>query len=377
MLLPITLSETDWFVERLRMTTRDWSTLATLPLTQWAPKAQLRVAKTAVDRPAFPVVDIHNHLGRWLNGGEWMISDVHALVALMDDCGVQTIVNLDGLWGEEVTANVARYDQAHPGRFLTFCQLDWALLARNDGVRLLQESLDDSVARGARGLKIWKNLGLTVRDTDGTLLAVDDPRVIEVVGHAGELGVPVLIHTADPIAFFEPADKHNERLDELLAMPDWWFGDTARYPSFDDLMDAHARLVLACPTTTFIGAHAGGAAEDLDRVEQLLNRAPNYLIDTAGRMAELGRQPRRFARLVREHPTQVAFGTDIYPASAEQFRLHFRFFESADEGFEYDPESEIPGQGRWTVSALDLAPDLLKQVYSTNARRALCPDTGR
>jgi Amidohydrolase len=354
----------------------DWETMQRLPLAQWRPRQQLRAARTPVDRPAVPAVDVHNHLGRWLTDGDWpaggwMIPDPGALVATMDACRVATVVNLDGMWGPEVTANVERYDAAYAGRFVTFCQVDWHRLAEPDGVRVLQASLDESRDRGARGLKVWKDLGLGIRDADGSLVGPDDPRVVEVIRHAGELGLPVLIHTADPIAFFTPLDAHNERLEELSLQRDWWFGDTERYPTFDALLDAHAALVLACPQTRFVGAHAGCAAEDLDRVERLLDAAPHYAIDIAGRMAELGRQPRRFARLVRDHPDQVLFGTDIYPASAEQYRLHFRFLESADESFPYGPEDEVPGQGRWTVSGLALPPDLLPGVYRDNALRFL------
>jgi predicted TIM-barrel fold metal-dependent hydrolase len=321
--------------------------------------------------PRTPVIDIHNHLGRWLSDGEWMIDDVPELLELMDDCGVETIVNLDGMWGDEVTANVDRYDRAHPGRFLTFCQLDWSLLADDRGVAFLTLSLDDSARRGAVGLKIWKNLGLTVRGADGALISPDDPRVIAVVQHAGALGMPVLIHTADPRAFFEPLDENNERLEELLEEEDWWFGDTAVHPSFDDLLDAHAALVRSCPDTVFIGAHAGGAAEDLDRVEALLDECPNYTIDIGGRMAELGRQPRRVRQLIERHPDRVLFGTDIYPASREQYRLHYRFLETTDEAFDYSPESEIPPQGRWAVSALALDDATLDAVYRGNATRVL------
>jgi predicted TIM-barrel fold metal-dependent hydrolase len=251
---------------------------------------------------------------------------------------------------------------------VTFCQLDWELI---DTPAVLIESLTDSARRGARGLKVWKNLGLTVRDASGALVLPDDPRVVEVLTHAGGLGLPVLIHTADPIAFFEPLDARNERVDELLQQPEWWFGDRAVHPSFDRLLEAHAALVLACPGTRFIGAHAGGAAEDLDRVSRLLDAAPNYAIDIAGRMAELGRQPRRFARLVAEHPDRVLFGTDIYPAEAAQFRLHARFLETLDESFEYAPGEPVPPQGRWTVSGVGLAPHLLAAVYRDNAERIL------
>ncbi|WGW12252.1 amidohydrolase family protein [Saxibacter everestensis] len=349
----------------------DWDRIADLRLADWLPRRKLRTKVTSVDSPAFPVIDVHNHLGRWLSDGRWMIDDVPALVATMDECGIETTVNLDGLWGEEVTANVERYDRAYPGRFLTFCQLEWAELGAADGVDRLRKSLEDSTRRGARGLKVWKTLGLMARDAGGELIIPDDERVIQVIAHAGELGLPVLIHTADPIAFFDPVDRHNERIEELTGAPDWWFGDRDKYPTFDALLDAHAALVLACPETAFIGAHVGCAAEDLDRVERLLSAAPNYTVDTAGRMAELGRQPRRFGQLVAAYPGQILFGTDIYPASKDQYRLHFRFFETADEGFSYDPGSEIPGQGRWDVSALDLPPDLLESVYHLNARRIL------
>jgi hypothetical protein len=352
--------------------------LRDLRLRDWRPRSSLDAPVTHIAGPAFPAIDAHNHLGRWLSGGDWrrgtapwLIRDVGALLGLMDDCGIETIVNLDGMWGPEVTANVDRYDAAHPGRFRTFCQLDWAALPAPGGVAVLTASLDESVGRGARGLKIWKDLGLSVRDADGALVLPDDPRVIEVVRHAGSLGLPVLIHTADPVAFFAPLDAHNERLDELLEAPDWWFGDRSVHPSFERLLDAHATLVESCPGTVFIGAHVGGAAEDLDRVERLLDANPHYTVDIGGRMAELGRQPRRTRALIERHPDRVLFGTDIYPATAEQYRLHFRFLESLDEAMEYAPGEDIPPQGRWTVSALGLDQQTLRAVYRDNARRVL------
>src|SRR5690606_1151023 len=309
-----------------------------IPLRDWTPQSQLRAAVTDVPVPAVPCIDVHNHLGRWLTGdGGWMIDDVPALLAVMDARHVEAIVNLDGMWGDELEANLDRYDRAHPGRFHTFCQIEWSRLAEPGGLAVLLAQLEDSGRRGARGVKVWKTLGLEFRDADGTLIAPDDPRVVTLLTRAGELGMPVLIHTADPIAFFQPLNPRNERLDELRGAKDWWYGDRSVHPTFDALLDAHASLVRACPGTTFIAAHAGCAAEDLDRVERLMVVAPNYHVDIAGRLAELGRQPRRFARLVADHPDRVLFGTDIYPATDEQYRLHYRFLESADESFEYAP----------------------------------------
>jgi len=346
--------------------------VADLRLAAWQPRSQLSARRTPVSRTAVACIDVHNHLGRWLTE-DWVVPDVAALLALMDRYGVATVVNLDGRWGAELTANLDRYDRAHPGRFLTFCQLDWSLLAQPDGEGALREQLVDSAQRGARGVKVWKDLGLTVRDHTGALVLPDDPRVARLLALAGELGLPVLIHVADPKAFFAPLDARNERVDELLANPGWYFGDRSVFPTFDRLLDGLETLVRTTPGTRFIGAHAGCAAEDLDRVERLLDVAPNYVIDIAGRVAELGRQPRRVRALLERHPDRVLFGTDAYPLTAEQLEVHVRFLETADEAFEYAPGEAVPPQGRWTVSGLDLPADVLRAVYSENARRVLGP----
>ena len=350
----------------------DWDGLASLALRAWQPRSALIAPETVIKRSAVPCIDIHNHLGRWLSeNGEWMIDDVPELLGTMDGHNVQSIVNLDGMWADELEANLDRYDRRYPDRLVTFCQLDWNALAEPRGVETLESSLRRSAASGARGIKVWKNLGLHVREKTGQLILPDDERVVHLMRVAGELGLPVLIHTADPKAFFEPADEHNERIDELIEQPDWWFGDRGRFPSFLRLLGAHTALVLACPDTQFIGAHVGCAAEDLPLVESLLARADNYSIDIAGRMAELGRQPRAFRALVERFPDRILFGTDIYPATSEQYRLHFRFLETADEAFAYAPESPIPPQGRWTVSGLALAARELSAIYRDNARRVL------
>lgn len=341
-----------------------------LRLVDWAPRPQVSVPVTRVPRASVPAIDVHNHLGRWLTS-DWCAPDVEALLRMMDDAGLETVVNLDGLWGDELEANLDRYDRAHPGRFLTFCQVDWTLLRRPGGEREIQDQLRDSAARGARGLKVWKNVGLTVTGPDGALVAPDDQRVVDVLTLAGELGLPVLIHVADPKAFFDPLDAHNERFDELAGQPDWSFADRDRYPSFEQLLDALERLLVATPGTRYIGAHVGCVAEDLDRVERLLRAAPNLVVDIAGRLGELGRQPRRFRRLVEAYPDRVLFGTDAFPLSPEQLEVYLRFLETDDECFDYTPGEDVPPQGRWQISGADLPARLLPALYAGNARRVL------
>jgi predicted TIM-barrel fold metal-dependent hydrolase len=345
--------------------------LRDLRLADWRPRRRLVVAETDVPVPAVPCVDAHNHLGRWLTPPGWTAPDVGALLALMDRRHVETVVNLDGMSGDELEANLERYDRAHPGRFVTYCQLDWSLLAADDGEARLAEQLRDSARRGARGLKVWKTLGLHHRDASGALVLPDDERVVRTLALAGDLGLPVTIHVADPVAFFDPLDETNERVEELGENPDWWFGDRAVHPTFDRLLDALETLVLATPGTTYVGAHVGCVAEDLDRVERLLAAAPNWHVDIGGRVAELGRQPRRARRLVERWPDRVLFGTDAFPLDDAALTTHFRFLETADEAFDYAPGEDVPPQGRWTVSGLHLPPATLEAVYRGNARRLL------
>jgi predicted TIM-barrel fold metal-dependent hydrolase len=344
--------------------------LADLPLRDYRPVSRARPRRTEVPRSAVACVDVHNHLGRWLTDGAWMVEDVDALLAVMDRCNVATVVNLDGRWGAQLAANIERYDAAHPGRFVTFCHLDWSLLAEPDGPAALVAGLRASHAAGARGIKVWKDLGLSWRDADGRLVLPDDPRIAAVFDEAGALDLPVLIHTADPVAFFDPLDATNERLEELIGQPDWWFGDASRFPTFLQLMQSLENLVAAHPATTFIGAHVGCYAEDLSWVSRMLGSYPNFAVDLGGRLAEIGRQPRAFRRLVVDHPTQVLFGTDAFPVGEDDYATYFRFLETDDEHFPY-ADADVPPQGRWQISGADLPADVLPGLYAGNARRLL------
>jgi predicted TIM-barrel fold metal-dependent hydrolase len=345
--------------------------LTQLPLSSFAPRRSIRRPLTTIERPSVPAVDVHNHLGRWLShDGTWMAPDLEDLLALMERRNISTIVNLDGRWGAELDENLARLDHAHPGKFVTFCHLDWSRLRGNNPTETLIDDLRRAKDQGARGLKVWKDLGLNITDDSGELVLPDDPRLTEVFIAAGELGLPILIHTADPVAFFEPLDRHNERLDELGEMPSWWFGSD-QYPSFDRLMTALADVVRRAPGTTFIGAHVGCAAEDLDWVCALMDECQNFHADLGGRLGELGRQPRRFARLVERHPDRILFGTDCFPPEDDAIITYARFLETDDECFDYSPGADIPPQGRWDISGAALPSELLQQVYRDNAVRLL------
>jgi predicted TIM-barrel fold metal-dependent hydrolase len=346
-----------------------------LRLRDWRPEPKLVLPQHPVERARFPAIDAHNHLGRWLwrfvsdDPDSWVVQDVRALLALMDELNLRAIVNLDGRWGEDLQANLDRYDRAYPGRFATCCHVDWdAAVDSGDLGAHAAASLRESVRAGAKGIKVWKDLGLHVRDERGELILPDDLRLRPLWEACAEEGIPVFIHTADPVAFFDPIDERNERYEQLLDNPDWSFADAERFPRFERLMEALEGLVAANPDTTIVGVHVGGYSENLGWVGRMLDAYPNYHVDIAARVAELGRQPRATRNLIVTHQDRVLFGIDEFPPERENYAIYFRFLETGDEHFPHSTE-EVPLMGRWAISGLELPDDVLRRVYSGNAAR--------
>jgi predicted TIM-barrel fold metal-dependent hydrolase len=337
-------------------------------LRYWQPVPQVRSGESVVLRAGVDCVDAHNHLGRWLHpNGEWTVKDVPELVGLMDSVGVAAIVNLDGRFGDELAANVQRYDAAYPGRFVTFCHLDWRELAQPGFGERLADGVRRSAAQGAGGLKIWKDLGLSLRDHRGRLLRPDSPELDPVWGAVVETGLPVLIHTADPPAFFQPLDRFNERLEELLKVGRSHGGGQGRHA---ELLASLERLVANHPAVSFIAAHMASNPEDLGWVDKMLSSHANLAVDMSASLASLGRQPRATRRLLVSHPGQVLFGTDRFPPDAPTYQTWFRFLETDDEAFPHSPFGSYI-HGRWAISGLDLPPNVLDAVYAANARRLM------
>lgn len=336
-------------------------------LGSYAPRSTLELPVHLPERAQVTAIDFHTHLGRWLsNDSGWMERDVARLMGTMDACNVTSLVNLDGRWGRELEENLDRYDRAHPGRFHTFCHLDWRLLENGRGPDLLVASLERSLAAGARGLKVWKDLGLGVTARGRSILP-DDPLLDPVWEAAGAAGVPVLVHVGDPVAFFLPQDGRNERVEEMLRNP-----SAVRHeglPHLHRLLDALERVVASHPRTSFVGAHAIHP-ENLARVSAMLDRYPNLSIDIAAVAAQLGRQPRATRQLLLRHPKRVLFGTDIFPLRASVHRIYFRLLETGDEAFPYSDEPRPPN-GRWPIYGIDLPPAVLKRIYHDNAARLL------
>ncbi len=336
-----------------------------LKLRDWEPRSAMVTKATVVEKPLFPVVDVHNHLG----GGKDRLTPaaVQKYLKEMSEARVRTVVNLDGGWGERLKETVVALDDAHPGKFLTFALINFDGIDNPDWGQTEATRLEESFKAGAKGLKFHKTFGLRYRYKDGKLMPIDDPKLDLVWEMCAKYKRPVVIHIADPAAFFTPLDRFNERWHELNTNPGWlFFGE--QFPKRQDILDQLHRVVAKHPKTTFVNTHFGNNAEDLGAVADKLDKYPNMYVDIDARISELGRQPYTARKFFIKYQDRILFGTDTTP-NREAYRIYYRFLETDDEYF--DCSASHHRQGFWNIYGIFLPKEVLEKVYYKNAERVL------
>src|SRR5436305_2335976 len=359
-----------------------------LDISQYEPKSMLHVTESHVERAKFPMIDVHTHLsvstkseaGVELAAERQYLGTPQELLQVMERKNIRAMVNLTGGYEKGLAETVVRYDRAYPGRFYTFAEPSYSRFNERDYPKLQAQAIEQAHRDGARGLKILKTLGLYLREniTSGTLVKTDDARFDPMWDACDQLYVPVAIHVSDPIAFFTPTDRFNERYEELNNHPDWSFygGD---FPNNEELLAARNRVMARHPRTQFVVLHVGNFAEDLQNVSDNLDRYPNMFVDIAARIGELGRQPRTARKFFDKYQDRILFGTDATPHGDDYpqqvfndklYEIYFRFLETDDEYFDYAP-AKVPPQGRWKIYGINLLESILSKVYNENAVRVL------
>jgi predicted TIM-barrel fold metal-dependent hydrolase len=359
-----------------------------LPLSEYQPKSMLEVRETHVARSRFPLIDIHTHISVSTNSKNGVelaperqyLGSPQELITVMDSKNIRSMVNLTGGYGAGLAQAVQRYDRAFPDRFYTFTEPSYSSFLEPGYPRLQALAIEQAHKDGARGLKILKTLGLYLRDniTSGQLVKIDDPRFDSMWDTCGQLNMPVAIHVSDPVAFFTPTDRFNERYEELSNHPDWSFHDPG-FPSNAELLEARNRVFARHPKTHFILLHFGNYSENLANVDGCLTQYPNTTVDIAARIGELGRQPRTARAFFEKHQDRILFGTDATPHGDDTpqqvfneklYEIYYRFLETDDEYFDYAP-ANVPPQGRWRIYGIHLPDEVLRKVYNGNAAREL------
>ena len=332
------------------------------------PPSTLVVQQNSVTRAKFPFIDIHSH--------QWNVTQetVNRLVREMDEINMGVMVNLSGRGfarsgnDEEAQAYMyamlRRFNTIAPGRFIVFTNLSFTDFGSEGWSKKAVADLEKDVINGANGLKIYKSLGFSVKDIKGNRVPVDHPDLDPIWAKAGELGIPVLIHSADPAAFWQPMDANNERWLELKLNPGRKKSDSDPAP-FEQIIAEQHHVFAKHPKTTFINAHMGWMANDLDKAEAHLAKYPNVYFGIGAVIAEFGRQPKRANAFFTKYQDRVLFGKDSY--NKEEFYTYFRVLETEDEYFPYYKKYHA----FWSMYGLGLSDEVLKKLYYKNALKII------
>ena len=326
------------------------------------PPSSLVVEGEVVKKAKFPFIDVHSHL--W----DMPVKDLDKLVSEMDEINMGFIVNLSGSGFGPQSAKDLYFDKSiknieenHPKRVGLFLNVDFESINDANYAETQVAIIRDAVAKGAIGLKVYKSLGLRNKDSNGQRIKVDDKRIGPIWEVCGELGIPVLIHSADPFQFWQDKDDQNERWFELKEKPGRYYGDSNFIPPFEEIINEQHTIFKRHPNTTFINAHLGWMGNDLDKLGKHLDEFPNVMTEFGAVIAELGRQPKTARDFFIKYQDRILFGKDSY--NKEEFYTYFRVLESDDEYFNYFRKRHA----FWKMYGLNLPDGVLKKIYHENA----------
>ena len=323
------------------------------------PPSTLVVPEHEVKRAKYPFIDVHNHQFNMPD------QDLNQLTAEMDKLNMAVMVNLSGRGrGSEqhLKGSIDNVNKTAPNRFIVFTNIDISTINDSDWTEKTVKQIENDVAMGANGLKIYKSQTMAV--IDGERIKIDDPRIDAVWAKCGELGIPVLIHAADPKPFWDDHDEHNERWLELKVRPGRKRTDTDPAP-WQTIIDEQHHIFAKHPNTKFINAHLGWYGNDLDKLGELMDKYPNMYSEIGAVIAELGRQPRMAKRFLTKYQDRIMFGKDSW--NPEEYYTYFRVLETEDEYFPYYKRYHA----FWRMYGLDLDDEVLRKLYYKNALQVI------
>lgn len=237
--------------------------------------------------------------------------DLAPVIAAMDTLNMGIMVNLSGQSGNTLKKAIQNISDNQPSRFVVFANIDFDNIGKPNWTEQTVAQLTSDIKNGARGLKIYKSLGLRYKDTNGNRVTSDDVRLDPIWATCGKLGIPVLIHTADPKPFWDAFDRDNERWLELKLRPNKK-RDENNPASWEKLISEQHNMFKKHPTTTFINAHMGWYTNNPPRLGELLDEIPNMNVGIGAIIAEVGHQPRQAKAFFIKYQDRILFGKDSW-----------------------------------------------------------------
>lgn len=328
----------------------------------------------AEDFQRIPKIDSHIHI----DAGDGAFEDQAAadnfvLITLNVDHSDSAAVRDQFNWAVEST-------KKHPGKVFYaatffFDTAGWGTEAWSDKII---SQLDKDISAGAVGVKIWKNIGMTVRDRDGKFIMADDPKLEKVINFIKSKNLPIAGHLGEPRNCWLPLDQMTVTSDSsyFARNPQYHMFLHPEYPTYEDQINARDNLLKKNPDLQFIGCHLGSLEWNVDSLASRFDRFPNMVADISARICHLEFQSVKEREKVRnfciKYQDRLLYGTDVgYHGSKdpesfkknqhETWLLDWKFLTSDDE--------MTVRQFRTKFTGLKLPKEVVDKIYYANAKK--------
>lgn len=238
--------------------------------------------------------------------------------------------------------------------------------------------LDEHFEKGAVGVKVWKNIGMVVRDKDGKLVMVDDPRLEPVIDHIEKRGMVLMAHLGEPKNCWLPLEEMTVNNDRSYfeEHPQYHMYLHPEMPTYQEQIDARDRMLAKHPKLRFLGAHLASLEWSVDEIAKFLDHFPNASVGMAARLGQIQYQSQqdrdKVIAFLTKYQDRVLYGTDTgvgaetpiperYDQTRTRWLRDWRYFNT-DEMVEV-PELDEPVQG------LALPKPVIEKLYRTNAQK--------
>ena len=229
--------------------------------------------------------------------------------------------------------------------------------------------LNRAFDQGAVAAKLWKNVGMEIKDKKGNYILPDNAALTPIYRAIAKRHKTLVMHIADPDTAWLPPNPAATDGSYYRAHPEWYMYKIPGSPSKDQILEARDHVVAANPDLKVVGAHLGSMEADFPRIAADLDRYPNFAVDLTARMPYLMKLPRAQAiAFLTKYQDRLIYGTDetFYPGANLEQMLHGAENTYARDWRFLATDTSISFHG---IQARGLAlPDsVLRKIYHQNA----------
>jgi len=237
----------------------------------------------------------------------------------------------------------------------------------DQAIRGLNQDFD----QGAIAVKIWKNLGMEIKDANGKYILPDDPALTPIYKDIAAHNKTLVSHVADPDSAWEPLSPASPDYPYFKRNNFWFMYDKPHPVSKAQILLALDRVLEQNPNLRVVGAHLGSMETDLDSVAQHLNRYPNFAVDLSGRIPYLALQPRpTVIAFILKYQDRLIYGSDLEFSPRYKMQPRMRFWEEsyANDWRFLATSNTVAFEGA-KGQGLALPDSVLRKIFHDNALR--------